>query len=142
MQTMLCSLSVSGVQRPIVPKKHSISYRGSKIVMKSSKCPDSNPKSLDDVYSETMKKLSQPPIANLEDVYDETIKKMYQPAIEPIIEQLTAIDAKIAQTDNLLYDIDSKLNDIIDTLEKIDNSNRVLYDDIYVEGVRETNDVY
>ena len=56
--------------------------------MKNSKCPDSNPKSLEDMYVETMKKLSQPPIANLEDVYDETIKKMYQPAIEPIIEQL------------------------------------------------------
>tara|TARA_Y100000389_G_scaffold145103_1_gene143561 strand:+ start:1147 stop:1488 length:342 start_codon:yes stop_codon:yes gene_type:complete len=113
---MLCSISVSGVHRPILPKKHSISHRGYKIVMKNSKCPDSNPKSLDDVYVETM-------------------KKMYQPAIEPIIEQLSAIDEKIVKTDNLLNDINSKLIDIIDIIDKTNNYS-------YVEGICETNDVY
>jgi len=58
---------------------------------------------------------------------------MYQPAIEPIIEQLSAIDEKIVKTDNLLNDINSKL--IIDIIDKTNNYS-------YVEGIFETNDVY
>tara|TARA_B110000027_G_scaffold99608_1_gene105282 strand:- start:1181 stop:1366 length:186 start_codon:yes stop_codon:yes gene_type:complete len=61
------------------------------------------------------------------------MKKMYQPAIEPIIEQLSAIDEKIVKTDNLLNDINSKL--IIDIIDKTNNYS-------YVEGIFETNDVY
>lgn len=131
---MVYSLSVSCIHRPILPKKHSISYRGSKIVMKNSKCSDSDPKSLDDVYIETMKKLSKPPIATMENVYDETIKKMYKPAIEPIIEQLNVIDKKFSETDDLLNDINSKLTYIIDKIDKSD-------DYLYTDDIREPNDV-
>ena len=140
---MLCSLSVSGIQRPILPNKHSISHRGSKIVMKSSKnCPDSTSKSLEDMYVETMKKIYQPPIGNIEDVYDEAIKRISQPIVEPIVEELTIIDEKITETRDLLHDIDTKLGDIIITLDKLGKMNKYPYDDIYVDGIRETNDVY
>lgn len=141
---MLCSLSVvSGLQRPIVSKKHSVSCRGSKMIMKSSKkCPDSTSKSLEDIYVETMKKLYQPPIGNIEDVYDEAIKRISQPIVEPIVEELTIIDEKITETRDLLRDIDRKLGDVIITLDKLGKMNKYPYDDIYVDGIRETNDVY
>ena len=115
---MLCC---SSIHRPIVPKKHTVSYRGSKIVMKNSKCSKSK---------------------NIEDAYDETMKRLSQPAIEPIVEHLSVIDVKMKETDNLLHDIVDKLSDIIATLDKIEKIKEYSYNDIYVDGIRETNDVY
>lgn len=116
----LC-ISINTMQKHINPKKCTSMYKRSKIIMNTSKCPDSK---------------------NIEDVYVETMKKLSQPAIVPIVEQLTMIEKKIEETDTLLQDIDSRLNDIIHTLHKIDKNNKYPYDDEYVEGIRETNDVY
>lgn len=118
---MLC---YSSIHRPIVSKKNYVSYRSSKIVMKNSKCSNSE---------------------NIEDAYAETMKKLSQPAIEPIIEHLKVIDGQIEETTNLLYDVVDKLSDIIVTLDKIEKNEQIKqypYDNIYVDGIRETNDVY
>ena len=117
MNTMRIS---NNVQKPINPRKYTSTYRRSKIMMNTSKCPDSK---------------------NFEEMYDQTIRKFSQPAIDPIVEQMKLMNDRMETVNEKLKSLDEKLNQIMYTLEKTKPS-VYPYDDIFIEGIRETNDVY
>lgn len=117
----------------------------------------SDSKNFEKAYKDTIQKLYDDS-KSIEAAYEYTVKQIYNPAIEPIIEELNETNTRMKSLNYRLDQMDSEMKYSIESIDYrldqisvdvkyfiklIEHFEEIYkYPQVYMDGVRETNDVY